>query len=203
MLFYKNLLYGSMYNLGFLGGWRCFPNSIDGHYDFITDLKEFVIWQFGDYATLTTIKEKYSEPALTDIEQGFCNDAILSHIRRAMFNNLNPNCTDIADPMWDNVYGDDRVKIIEMWGKLKKYPFSKSNVSLNIVQGDYVTDGKEVFKADHNCDISYINKCEKYKLVEGKRYDFFPAIPLMGEPGINKWTDKVTDLFDEATDKFG
>lgn len=177
MKFYKGLYYLSCYNVGFFGGWRCGNISIDGHYMFVTDLKEFVIWKFGGYANLTSITPDYKEPILTEVEAGFCNDILLDQIRRDMSNTMNPNLTFIEEPLWDSIYGDYRTLMFEQWNKLHHYKFTKHNVSLNIHCGDVVLDKprNEEFKVTYMHDIRYINKCEDYVLTD-KRYDYFPEI---------------------------
>ncbi len=179
MKYFKGLFYTSAYNVGFLGGWRCGNINIDGHYVFVTDLKEFVVWKFGSYANFTSITPDYQEPILTEIEAGFCNDILLDQIRRAMSNNINPNLSFIEEPLWDNIYGDIRVVMVEQWNKLYHYKFTKHNVSLNIDSGDEVINvtNKEKFKVGYMHDIKYINKCEDYQLTEN-RYNYFPEITI-------------------------
>ena len=178
MNYYKGLYLISSYNVGIFGGWRCGKISIDGHYKFITDLKEFVVWKFGDYANLVSIIKVHEEPDLTEIEHHFCNDVLLGYIRQAMSNEINLDLTDISDPIWDNVYGDTRVKMLILWDKLKRYEFFKHNVSLNIHYGDTirVASGRE-FKVNHYHDIKSLNKDDDNILV--KRYDYFPEINII------------------------
>lgn len=178
MKYYKGLYYGELYNVAFLGGWRCGEMQIGGHYCYVTDLKKFVFWQFGDYANFTSITEKYIEPKLSEVEQRFANDCILEQIRRDMYSSQNPNLTDIAHPMWNDIYGDTRELMVKQWEALEKYPFLKHNSSLNIDQGDTVenTETGEIFKVEYFHDVVYINKKDKYKLVE--RYDYFPELTL-------------------------
>lgn len=181
MQYYKGLYSASLYNLGFLGGWRCGDVTIDGHYSFVTDLKEFVVWKFGTYGNLISITDDYQEPILTEIEIHMVNDAILSQIRRDMSNSISPNLTDIADPIWDTIYGDVRIEMHEQWGKLKHYPFSKSNVSLNVTRGDTVKDvetGEEIL-ISYIHDIKSVNQYEKWVLVPEKRYSYFPDLSQM------------------------
>jgi len=177
MNYFKGLYFVSAYNVGFFGGWRCGNINIDGHYDFVTDLKEFVIWKFGTYANLTSIRPDYVEPKLTENEVGFCNDVLLDSIRSAMSNNLNPNLSFIEEKLWENIYGDTRIQMVEQWNKLTHYKFAKHNVSLNIHSGDVVLDKErnEEFKVTYMHDLKYINQHDNYVLTD-KRYDYFPEI---------------------------
>lgn len=179
MKYYKGLYYGELYNMGFLGGWRCGAIQLDGHYCYVTDLNHFVLWKFGDYANFTSISEKYEEPKLSEVEERFANDCILDRIRRDMYSSQNPNLTDIAHPMWDDIYGGTRELMVKQWEALKKYPFLKHNSSLNIDQGDTVKNEStgEEFMVDYFHDVQHINKNEQYVLT--KRYDYFPELSLM------------------------
>ena len=181
MKYYKGLYGGTLHNVGFFGGWRCGAITIDGHYSYVTDLKEFVFWKFGTYANLTSITEDYQEPVLSEIEIHYANDVILEQIRRDMYNKTNPNLTDIADKLWDGIYGDTRIEMKKQWKNLKHYPFSKSNVSLNIHSGDWVRNSQtgEEFMVNYQHNVEYINKCEDYVLIPEKRYSEFPDLSVM------------------------
>lgn len=178
MNYYKGLFYVHCYNVGFFGGWRCGDIFIDGHYSFVTDLNQFVVWKFGTYESLTTIKKVREFPKLTEIEIGYCNDVLLEGIRKAMSNSLHPNLTFIEEPLWDTVYGQDRVKMKRMWGHLVKYPFKKHNCSLNIHQGDTVKNKEtgKIIKVSYMYDLRALNKDDLWELTD--RYSYFPEINI-------------------------
>ena len=180
MNYYKGLYKIDVYNAGFFGGWRCGDIGIDGHYTFITDLKEFVIYKFGTYCGLTSMIEVHERPILSENEIRFCNDLLLDEIRRAMYNEQSPNLIDISEPMWETYYADDRIEMPEMWETLKHYPFVKHNISKNISYGDVVIDVErnETFRVTHIHDLRYMNKMEDMYILTDDRYSYFPELKI-------------------------
>ena len=152
----------SLYNFNFFGGGREGKVRLDGHYEVVTDLKEFVIWKFGDYANFVSIRPVHEVIELTPSEIRLANDGIYSHILRCGID----DATDIADSTWDNIYGEQRVESVKMWNELKHYPFQQNYVSANIHTGDTVIDlrNNETFKVEYYHDLRLINRNHSFKL---------------------------------------
>lgn len=161
----KGLIYFQLHNLGYFGGGRCGNISIDGHYEIITDLKEFVIQQFGTYANFISINEKIYQPNLTEGEYKFVHDAILGALGQ---NYGNVHSIDLE--MWRDIYCDYREKIPLLWKNLKHYKITEQTISPNIKPGDIVSKNGEKDKVTWYWDIKYINKCNDYKIVEKYKY---------------------------------
>lgn len=161
---YKNLYVLSAYNLGFLGAWREGETGVNGHYTIVTDLKEFVIRKFGTYANFTSITPDNQEVLLKENGIRVVNDYLVKECGKYACE----GATDIADEMWDNVYGDTRISMESLWKTEKHYPYIPNRISANIQQGDKVKNLKdgEVFVCTYEHDMQYMNRNFMYMLVD-------------------------------------
>jgi hypothetical protein len=161
---YKELYIMSLYNFNYFGGWREGNSRLDGHYEVVTDLKEFVIWKFGDYANFVSIRPVHEVIELTASEIRLANDGIYSHILSYGID----DATDIEDSTWDNIYGDKRIESVKMWNELKHYSYAGKYISANIHRGDTIINlhTNESWKVEYYHDLSLINRNHVYKLID-------------------------------------
>lgn len=188
MKLYKGLYFHESYNVGFMGCQRE-QSTIDGHYYIVTDFKEFVIQKFGTYANFTSITHDVQSLVLTPGDIRFVNDYILKEMDKYDVS----NATDIADAMWDNVYGDTRKLIENLWANEKHHPFVNKRISANIQWGDTVTnleDG-ETFTVNSDHDLPYINRNHYYKLVDRDMHpkEMTKKEFLVKFAKVNPWSD--------------
>ncbi len=194
---FKNLYILELYNFGYMGVQRESQAKIDGHYTVVTDLKEFVIQKFGDYAGFQSITPDIQ--SLNDLNESsyrFVNDGIRTELARYSAK----EATDIADPMWDDIYGETRVNMVSLWKSEKHYPYSPIRISANIHWGDNVIDLKtgETFKVNSDHDIPYINRNFRWKLIDRELHpkkmtlaEFKEVYAKAENPLLSNWkTDK-------------
>lgn len=173
----------TIYNLGFFGGWREGNTGVDGHYEVITDGKEFCIKKIGDYGGLTWIKDCNEQAELTESGYRYVHDIVLKRVK---------------------VKTDD-FKPSELPVGLKRYKLHNKRISANIFRGDTIKDLRtgEVFVVSYDNDLECLNRDFNYKLLDRElhpepvlRSEFIKVLEQVNP--FEKW--EVTDTIKKGKD---
>lgn len=142
----------SLYNFAFFGGQR--DNCVfDGHYAFITDLKEFVFYKVADYGGFMWVRDNLQKVELSENQYRYVHDAVLDATKHMIGEDLLMQADSESE---------------ELWNTCIKYKLQGKRISANIHRGDTVINllDNTTFKVDHYHDIDYINRDFHYKIVD-------------------------------------
>lgn len=144
----------SLYNFAFFGGQRdnC---HFDGHYAYVTDLKEFVFYKVADYGGFMWVRKNLQTVELTENQYRYVHDAIFKNTRYLIGEDL---LMDV-EPEFEKYFTE-----------MKRYKLQSDFISANVHRGDTVVDisgkdDKEPFIVDHTHDLNYINRNHHYKIL--------------------------------------
>jgi hypothetical protein len=163
------LLFKTIYNFNFFGGWREGTTSFNGHYLAITDGTTFALHKTGDYGSFS-----YFHAADVYVQKMKDNDFRVAHdiIRREFGRFLDDlsdlsSVTDISEPMWHSIYTEQLQAVPLIWKAAIHYPIHPTLISKNIQLGDTVSNlftGESHTLNSTDCNFPFFNRNFNYKI---------------------------------------